>query len=161
MDNKNNTRKYAPRHQSAAERLFWYSSLGENDCIEWTGATNKRGYGILTWEKKVILAHRLTYETFCEAIPNGMHVLHKCDNPKCINKDHLFLGTNEDNVKDRVNKNRSFFPKGEKNSRAILTENDVLKIRESKESYSTLSKRFGVCKSMIGAIKTGQSWRHI
>lgn len=161
MDKKNNTRKYSPRHQSAQERLLEYSFFNQSGCIEWTGAKNKRGYGILKWERKSTLAHRLAYETFCEEIPKEKHVLHKCDNPKCINTDHLFLGSNKENVNDRVLKNRSFSPKGEKNNKAILSKKDILVIRKLKEPYSVIAKKFGVCKSTIGWIKTNQTWRHI
>lgn len=76
------------------------------ECWEWQGYRIDKGYGRLRHEGGKKLAHRVSYEAFVGAIPDGMCVLHKCDNPPCVNPDHLFLGTNLDNVKDCINKGR-------------------------------------------------------
>ena len=75
-------------------------------CIEWTGSRNPKGYGQKKVGGKTIFAHRWAWEQANGPIPDGLHVLHTCDNPPCVNVDHLFLGTNADNVKDRDAKGR-------------------------------------------------------
>lgn len=79
-----------------------------DQCREWSGSRDHRGgYGQLYREGRTLKAHRVTYEECIGPIPAGMCVLHKCDNPPCVNPSHLFLGTNEDNVRDRVAKRRT------------------------------------------------------
>lgn len=90
---------------------FWnkVAKAGENDCWLWTGAKTKRGYGLFHISKKppkVSQAHRVAY-ALAVAEPGELHVLHSCDNPSCCNPAHLRLGTNQDNVDDRVNRKRS------------------------------------------------------
>ena len=82
-----------------------------SDCHWFTGFKDSSGYGQIRGPGKLLKAHRVAYELYVGSIPNGdgyhgMCVLHKCDNPSCINPDHLFLGTHQDNMDDKVNKNR-------------------------------------------------------
>ncbi len=96
---------------------FLQSFQKENGCWNWEKAKNPNGYGIYTvrkegWKRRrTVLAHRYAYEIFTGVIPQGMCVLHKCDNPSCVNPDHFFLGTQVDNMRDRKEKGR--MPKGE------------------------------------------------
>lgn len=89
----------------------------ENKCHEWQGALSKKGYGVigigsrLDKTRKIIYCHRVSYEINNGNIPKGMLVLHRCDNPKCINPQHLFLGTAMDNTNDMISKNRAFYQK--------------------------------------------------
>ena len=76
-------------------------------CIEWTGAANQYGYGRRQWKGRVVYVHRLAYEQAHGPIPPGLFVLHRCDNPPCYNPDHLFLGTQRDNLQDMSRKGRS------------------------------------------------------
>lgn len=78
----------------------------ETGCWEWQGYTNKKGYGSIRINGMKQRVHRAMYNLFYGAIPNGMLVCHRCDNPKCCNPDHLFLGTYSDNLKDCWDKNR-------------------------------------------------------
>src|SRR5678815_3205705 len=95
-------------------------------CLEWQGTKHsKRGYG-LDGRK---LAHRAAWERVHGPIPEGMHVLHKCDNPPCVNVRHLFLGTHADNMRDREQKGRANHPYGERSGKAKLTDADVRYIR--------------------------------
>lgn len=110
-----------------------------NGCHEWTGATNHKGYGKLTLQRRTVSAHRLAYEHFVGPVPDGMNVCHHCDNPKCVRPDHLFVGTSRDNSVDMVTKGRHFnsrkthcpkgheytyFYKGERQCRACQRERD-------------------------------------
>jgi len=94
----------------------------KTDCWEWTAGTNNIGYGMMRDGDKMRTAHRLAYEEFKGIIPKGMQVLHICDNPKCINPKHLWLGTIQDNMRDKKEKGRSGRtgrPKGLKHKRKI------------------------------------------
>ena len=93
-----------------------------------------------------------------------MNALHKCDNPSCCNPNHLFWGTQKDNMADCAAKGRINPSKGELSGRAILTEKDVIDIRKMASrgmSYAILGKRFGVHKQTIASVVVGKSWKHI
>lgn len=90
---------------SLAERLMLHSNVNPNGCIEWIGY-NVRGYGQITVAHKGIQTHRLAWTLSNGPIPEGLLVLHHCDNPPCINPDHLFLGTHQDNMNDMSAKGR-------------------------------------------------------
>lgn len=134
----------------------------ENGCLEWTGHTDRAEYGriasVLTQE---VLVHRIAHEHRHGKIPRGLHVLHKCDNRKCFSDDHLYLGTNEDNVRDRMNRGRHKPLKGMANGMAKLTESQVIKIRADKRSTTVLGRKYGVGSSTISLIKRGVGWKHI
>lgn len=136
-------------------------------CWLWTGYVNRRfGYGVAWNGIKDVSAHRLSWTLHRGEIPCGIHVLHKCDNRGCVNPDHLFLGTNKDNVLDRVAKGRGVRnqARGERHGRATVREDDVLKIRELAASgvlKSVLARKFGLNASTVGDIVWRKSWRHI
>jgi HNH endonuclease len=90
---------------SLLERLERFIDKSDN-CWEWTASTTKQGYGHLTFRYRTLYAHRAMWECINGEIPDGLDVLHKCDNPPCVNPDHLFLGTHQDNMKDRDLKGR-------------------------------------------------------
>ena len=138
-------------------------------CWEWVGC-KRRGYGhtIIGSRKdgtrKTIAAHRLSYLIFHGEIPAGMEICHKCDNPSCINPDHLFAGTRQDNIDDRERKGRNNPPKGEKHAKAKLTEADVLTIRTKRlqgVSFGKLAKEYGVCKKTIQDAVSGKNWSYL
>ena len=101
---------------------------------------------------KTVYAHRFFYELFYSRIPDGYFVCHRCDNPRCVNPDHLFLGTQNDNIQDAIKKGR-LNNAGERNGMAKLNEEQVDEIRERYErgnvSYSTLAEKFGVSYSLV------------
>lgn len=142
---------------------FWnkVSISGEDQCWEWKAATQSKGYGSIgIGGGKTALAHRVAYEISNGEIPNEMHVLHKCDNRKCVNPKHLFLGTNEDNIKDKVQKGRQ--SKGEKHGNSKLTVKEVRTIRKLHKdgdySYRQLAERFQISPSYVGSIVREEYW---
>lgn len=94
------------------EKRFWekVDKEAKNGCWEWTGARQRKGYGVLKVDGKAIAMHRYSYELHCGPIPAGMMVCHACDNPCCVNPAHLFLGTPADNMTDKVSKGRAKGP---------------------------------------------------
>lgn len=143
-------------------RLINSSILLDNGCWLWNRTIGSDGYGKITLNNKTFRAHRVSWEAFNGAIPKGIQVLHNCpsgDNPKCINPDHLFLGTHKDNMKDCVNKNRR--PRGENNGRAKLTEEQAVYIKYSSLPVNELKNKFSVNRETVRHIKKGIIWKHI
>ena len=149
------------------EERFWekVDIRSEDECWEWKGSRHwKWKYGHFKLNGKTISSHKVFYEMSKGKIPEGLLVLHKCDNPPCVNPNHLFLGTNDDNMKDMATKGRSADNQGSKNPKAKLTENDVIQIRKlHKEGVSgaELGRLFGVVKETIYDICSGKRWNHI
>jgi hypothetical protein len=122
------------------------------------------GYGrLLVTGRRTKLAHRISWLIHNKELPEGMSVLHKCDVPFCVNPSHLFLGTHQDNVDDMVRKGRS--TRGEANSHAKLTADNVLEIRRVMRSgnvtQSEMAKKYNVSISHIGSIKHRRTWKHL
>ncbi len=136
---------------------------GDNECWEWEGPITGRGYGSISINYREYAVHRLVYELTYDSIPKGLHVLHHCDNPKCCNPKHLFLGTNQDNVNDRNTKERQC--RGEKNGMSKLSVSEVLEIRRlyngTSNTYRTLSILYNVEPCTIRAIIKRINWKHI
>lgn len=124
---------------------------------------NAKGYGQMTIDNKKIRAHRISWMLHNGSIPKGIFICHQCDNRPCVNPDHLFMGTNNDNMKDAAIKGR--FPKrvGEINPSAKLTRDDVLFIRSNPHGMTgrALAKRFSMSPSAISCIILRKSWPHI
>lgn len=133
-------------------------------CLVWNGATS-RGYGSFTYKGKSWGAHRFAWRLHHGDIPEGMKVLHECDNPPCVNMDHLFLGTDADNSRDKVSKGRNRSPVGEAHPQAKITERDVIRIRALGESgamtLKQICKEFGITCSHVRRVLNRQSWRHV
>lgn len=139
---------------------FWSNVDKSKDCWTWKGCKSRFGYGEFYANKKTYRAHRLAYELSHGDIPDGLFVLHRCDNPTCVNPDHLFVGTHSDNMKDAANKGRIC---GEMNSFSKLTWNEVNEIRRlySLRVYSmgSIARKFGVSKASISNIVKNKLWR--
>ena len=137
-------------------------------CWLWVGdyATNTR-YGQITSsggakERKKFRAHRASWELNRGPIPNGLSVLHKCDTPACVNPDHLFLGTQADNMHDMFAKGRRPTARGERAGKAKLTEEQVLAIRDDPRPYREIAHAYGLgSHSSVKAIKLRRSWAHV
>lgn len=129
-------------------------------CWLWTGPVCVKGYGVGRWNR-VTRSHRVSWAAFRGGIPAGMCVCHKCDTPSCVNPDHLFLGTNADNVRDRLQKGRSRYAYGELAGSAKLTADDVRCIRASSGTGAALSRAYGVSRNQIRLIRNRVKWKHV
>ena len=131
------------------------------DCVEWQKRKDRQGYGLTWHEGKNMRAHRLAWINANGAIPYGMCVLHKCDNPSCVNPDHLFLGSRGENNKDRASKGRSARHSGVKHPLAKLTDRQVIAIRNDPRTQAEIAIEHGVDQSTISNIKRRINWSHI
>ncbi len=148
-------RQYSPDQWERFRKLFVEDA--NTECWLWTGSTHKLGYGRFTpSHKKLITAHRFAYEYFNGEIPAGLCVCHKCDIRGCVNPEHLFLGTQADNLRDASNKGRL---KG----RPKITRDDAILIRKWHSAggwtQRDLGAAFGLHQVTIGAIVRGVTWR--
>ncbi len=140
---------------------FWskINILGKDDCWNWTASTFNVGYGSFKYNGKVVGSNRMTWFLTYGEFPK-LCVLHTCDNRLCCNPNHLFLGTNQDNSDDKVSKGRQ--AKGSNNGRSLLTEDEVLKIKNILSNgdmvQSEIAKKFGVVPQTISDIKNRKSW---
>ena len=145
---------------------FWakVDRAGPDDCWKWTAGKDTYGYGRIQIDGKAVKAHRFSWWIYYGHPSAGMCVLHKCDNPACVNPNHLFLGTPADNMADRDMKGRHVALKGEVNGMAKLTETDVITIRNrlaNGETHKAIAVDYGVDRSSISYINTGKNWAHI
>lgn len=150
------------------EQRFWgrVEKGVRGGCWVWTGGTDgQHGYGCFKVDGKTKKAHRISWELTKGPIPQGQHVLHRCDNPRCVNPAHLFLGTHRENMADKAAKQRGNSPRGERAPRSRLTPEQVRQIRRKYApgtyGYRRLGREFGVDKDSIRAIVTGESWSHL
>jgi ribosomal protein L24E len=159
----------AARKTSQQKFERFIAEASAEDCWEWTGARVPWGYGAINIRKDGktvrINAHRVAYELYVGPIPKGMFVCHTCDNPPCCNPAHLFLGTAADNSADMVAKSRQSNERkrspGERNPAALLTENDVIAIRQSKATALAMAKQYGVARTTVNAVRLRNTWKHV
>lgn len=178
----NNDRGYCPvncvwkqvRSKSYQQRrieLFERKTVNEKGCWIWSGSVGKDGYGIYG-PGKLFRVHRASYILWVGEIPKGLFILHKCDTPLCFNPDHLYAGDAKQNAKDAVERglhptgpNSKKARKGILNTKAVLSENDVLNIRAcycaKTNGPELLSKKYKVDKSTIHRVISRRSWSHI
>lgn len=143
---------------------------GPDECWPWMGARNPKGYGRIYYIKKSIVAHRAAWmiQNSGDLIPKGLFVLHKCDNPWCVNYKHLFLGTAADNTKDMMLKkrhktsNNSYF--GSKVFQATINESIALEIKQKIKQKLTcpeIAKSLNINKHIVYDIKRNKTWKHV
>lgn len=128
-------------------------------CWVYGGASYKRPYGTFKLDGKLLRTNRASWQLHNGPIPDGMHVCHHCDRPSCVNPDHLFLGTAQENKADSVSKDRHM--RGERAPFAKLTTADVIKIRADTRSLEEISKDYGVSYKAIDHVKRRKNWKHV
>lgn len=145
--------------------LFWkrVAILGHDECWEWRGCKTDSGYAQIWINKRGYYVHRIAWLLTHGDIPEGVFVLHRCDNRICVNLNHLFLGSHQDNMDDKVSKGRQHHPRGELHGAAKLTDETVLRIRGMYPLYNQyqLSEMFGVSQAHISHIIRREVWRHV
>lgn len=144
---------------------FWESVTKAEGCWTWIGSTNNDGYGQLSLRGKTVLAHRTSWEIHKGEIPSDVCVCHTCDNPGCVNPEHLFLGSHAANMRDKAEKGRapgwSVSQKGEDNYRARLTWEEVERIRTNVANGTPQieeARRVGMSKGRISEIIHHKVW---
>ena len=153
--------------RGSLEDRFWSKVDRFGDCWVWLASLDSRGYGNFGMPKNdgtgrflMQRAHRVAwFLTHGLALTKKQYLCHLCDNPKCVNPSHLFVGDAKANMADCVAKNRLNDRSGQKNPRAKLTESDVLEIRSSPHSLKALAAKYGVSKSVVGDARRGTTWR--
>jgi predicted XRE-type DNA-binding protein len=145
-------------------RILKKVKRSESGCLEWTGTrtTGWGGYGYIRINKKMFLAHRVSYSIHTGEIPNKILVCHRCDNPICIEPSHLFLGTDQENIDDMMSKGRQKSTARTSNGRAKLSEEDVIEIRRlyatGNFTHRQIAKEFGMSKSQISNVIRKDQW---
>lgn len=156
------------QHHGYSEKKRFLMRVGEptaTGCREWTGSIRQvKWHG--QWrnaEGSIELTHRAAWRIFVGPIPEGMFVLHKCDNPLCVNPNHLFLGSQSDNLRDMWSKDRAKpgVSLGEKHGMSKLTADQVLEIRSSSASGADLARKLGVTQTTISEIRRRKTWNHL
>jgi len=181
------TRHHRVKHPNKFEELFWeLANVSKpSECWEWGGAYSGCGYGLINRDGKRYKTHRLAYKLEYGSIEKPQ-VNHHCDNKMCVNPNHLYNGTQSDNMKDAYERNKSMrdaldigtenrmkrlekisdenlYVRGEDNPQQKLTESEVVKIKElvGDKTDLEIAEKFGVSRQAINNIKLGKSWSHI
>lgn len=152
------------QHMKTLEERFWekIKKAGSSECWEWVAYKDIGGYGIIAVNKITQKAHRVSWILHYGEIPDGMFVLHKCDNPACVNPDHLFLGTQQENIQDMVNKKRH--SRHESHRSAKLTRQDVkdiIELRRQKISMRKIADMYNITNCTVHSICQGIAWREV
>jgi HNH endonuclease len=141
-------------------RILNKCRMSDTGCWLWTGPTNGRGYGLFYIGNGDRAAHRISYKVFKGPIPSGLHVLHRCDTPLCVNPAHLRAGTVKENMADREARGRRDV-RGEQIGTSKLTAQQVAQIKASDLGLKALAEQYGVKPTHIWRIKTGRNWAHV
>lgn len=150
------------RRTPLAVRFERFTLRATNGCLEWTGSVNRTGYGSIKVNGTTRTATRVRWELVNGPIPAGLGVCHHCDNRRCVELTHLFLGTRKQNLEDMVAKGRS--ARGEKQGISKLTIADVIYLRSLKKKEfhrHTEAARLGVRPETLDRVRRGVDWAHI
>ena len=154
-----------PRPSTTPE-TFWdkVDWEAETECWLWTGAKLPHGYGTVCLNRQRLYAHRYAWAFVNGPIPKGLNILHKCDVPACINPDHLYAGTQRENLIDCIRRGRANRVRGSAHGQSKLTEDQVLELRKERTkglSYAKLGKHFGISETQARSIVLGTWWKHL
>lgn len=152
---------FAVRRESIERRFRAFYLQAENGCWIWTGGFDRGRYGQFYISQFKVAAHRVSYALRHGPIAEGLIVCHKCDDPTCVNPDHLFLGTDLDNNADRSAKRRTHQPFGSVESYRKLSEEQVRTILTDGRSARALAREFGVSSNTVSKIRRGETWKHV
>ena len=152
------------KHETFLYRVYKNVRPTVSGCVEFTGCKSDDGYGRINKNGKLVYIHREIFKEFNGDFDAKLSVCHKCDNPSCINPNHLFLGTHTDNMRDMFSKGRRRITSGEKSAKAKLRDLDIPVIRQriaSGESCYGIARDYGVNGETILHIKHGRSWASV
>lgn len=135
--------------------------IPESGCWIWMRSVNSDGYGQVWVGAKSWGAHRLSYALFNGPIPAGASILHRCDVRCCVNPAHLFVGSQQENIADMIEKRRHRVPRGRDHARAKLTEDQVRAIRADPRKLKEIAADYGVHFSLIGKVRQRSMWGHV
>lgn len=150
--------------------------VAPSGCVEWTASKDGCGYGTFRVGSKIYRSHRLAFKWLGgNAVPEHGEIMHTCDNPACVNPEHLVHGSHTENMHDMISKGRDrkasgdrhyyrnnpCLVRGERHNRHILTAEQVLEIRASDETHKAAAARFGVSESCIYHVRARHNWKHI
>lgn len=144
-------------------KLLKSIEIDENGCWNWKKSKHRQGYGNFPYKRKILLAHRASWILFKGDLNENVLVCHKCDNCSCVNPDHLFLGNQQDNMKDMFNKKRKNH-KGESHPGCKLNKDKILEIKKLLQeglSQSKIAKKFSIKQTTVSSIKLGKIWKEI
>lgn len=155
------------RFQKTAER-FWKLVDKADCCWKWKSSLNNKGYGqfgcVYRGKWRTVLAHRYSWELNRGPISKGGLILHRCDNPSCVNPAHLFIGTQAENLADMVQKGRAYkggATRGEQNGNHKIRACDAIQIRDAPGTLHEVALQFGISPSQILRIRQLKSWAHV
>lgn len=145
---------------------FWSRVHKTSSCWEWTGRLCPKGYGMFTVRNQCISAHRLSYIMHHgQALVAKQYVCHHCDNRRCVNPAHLYLGSHDDNMRDMRERGRAYRWNGKRcgtgNPASRLTEAMVIEIRASREHSQALADKYGVTLTTVYNARNGITWKHL
>lgn len=147
------------------EARFWPKVKKTSSCWLWLAHKNNKGYGMIGVKKTMRLAHRVAYEIVIGTIPEGMCLLHSCDNRLCVNPSHLSVGSVKDNNLDMIKKGRDNKAHGTSVGISKLNDTDVSQARvlyrNGGHTWRSLAQLFGVSHSVIGKALKGVTWKHV
>jgi hypothetical protein len=138
--------------------VFEKNVIIQEGCWGWKGEVSSSGYGRISYSSKRMQLHRVSWMIYYSEIPDGMWVLHKCDNPICSNPEHLFLGTHNDNVQDMISKGRRIIPKKKYLGFYDLSNDDILEIKKllaNKSLKKDIANKFGIGPWTVTRIEEG------
>lgn len=142
--------------------IYGQATPTSRGCIEWTGPADRKGYGIIHFEGENRIASRVAWELSYGEIPEGKVIRHKCDNPPCVNPEHLTTGTQWENLQDMVSRDRH--ARGERGASAKVNAEDVLAMREQAAAgvfHREIAERYGLSRRHVGDIINRVCWKHI